>query len=126
VNRYDANLEPILWTALAGWGVGESREEIAALPLAYPNGRQTTWPEVVRMFCEMHRGSRHSEPYLVGAFLSFCVSNSLLTGHEQLRALEREEQQLDDAYNRRRDDVLARRARRRIRVVTPPTDATNR
>lgn len=87
-------LEPILWSALVGWGVGESRAEISKLPLAYPNGRQTSWPDVVRQFCELHSSATAGEPYLVGRFLSFCVSNGLLTGREELAALTREDQAL--------------------------------
>lgn len=111
-------LEDLLWSALLGWGVGQDREEIAALPLTYANGRATRWSEVVRTFAQMYRGGRAGEAYLVGAFLAYCVTHRLLDGEEYRRALEREVAEIRRT-GRERSAVLARG---RLRVVKPSRD----
>ena len=88
--------QAVFWDALIGWGLGETREEIEALPVAYRDGRKTSWRTIVENAdrAQAYKDVRWGAPIdgiAIGYFLVECFKSGFLDGAESLYAQWREE-----------------------------------
>jgi hypothetical protein len=98
-DRSPAQVEQLLWEALIGWGVGSSREEIAALPAmtSRSGAWRTSWLDVVEEKLAAFHDAESLRPgelrpgVFVGAFLLDCFRHGFLTRCEELHSFWRDE-----------------------------------